>query len=139
MKNLSSGGFTVIETIIAILVFAIALLGGIAVYFNAARISTMAVHKKIATEVVNARMEELRGMDYAAFSSTYPPGFYDDTPASPTLTLKGIPATRSITVTYDTSKCPVSVHSLVKVSVTWTEANQASARPPVSLETCFAP
>jgi len=62
-------GSTLIEILVSMIIMAITLLGGIALYFNASEIQKMAVHKKMATELANSRMEELRSMSCAAITA----------------------------------------------------------------------
>ncbi len=64
-NNLSSEqGFTILETIISIIILAIVLSGGIAIYTNATTIMTIAMHKKIAMEMANQVIEKLKEAGY---------------------------------------------------------------------------
>ena len=60
--------FTLIEVLVCILLLAIILAGGISLYFNGTKIMTLAMHKKIAMEVVNQAMEQVRKDGYTNLS-----------------------------------------------------------------------
>ena len=145
LKDSSSDGFTIVETLISIIILTIVLTGGIAIYFNTEAISTMTAHKKIATEIVNLRMEELRMMTYTDFNNQYtlaspagPRNFNDpNVSPDPALTVGRIPATRTIIVAEDANKCPLSDHKLVGVQVSWTETTLSPRM--AGVETCFTP
>ena len=135
-RKLSLGGFTIIETLISILLLAITLAGGLSIYFNADRIVTLVAHKKIAVEIANSRMEELRRLDYGVFKSTYgpttPPPFVRVIPdpnvlPDPPLTVGDIAATRTITVEY-VPHVPSPDYMEVRVKVSWMEANQTQLK-----------
>ena len=141
MKDLSSGGFTIIETLIAILLFAISLSGGIAVYFNANQIKTMAVHKEIATEVMSSTMEELRRQGYVAFGTDHgssaptstPETFTDDDPPS-----IGNILTALVYTYEDPPTGAPSDFRRVTANLAWTESFQGSPRE-ISATTYVAP
>lgn len=57
-------GFTLIEILISLLLLAITLVAGIQLFINADKIMTLATHKKIATEVANNKMEEIKTWEY---------------------------------------------------------------------------
>ena len=142
LNNLSADGFTVIETLISILLLAITLVGSLSIYFNADRVTTFVGHKKMAAEIVNSRMEELRRLDYDLYfgnmSATYALDAsnesdsagqnFNDTPTSPPLTIGDLEVTaRTINVT----NVPLGsspTHKKVTGNVSWTEANQAQPR-----------
>lgn len=56
-------GSTLIEILVSMLIVMITVLGGLALYFNASELQKMAVHKKMATELANTKMEKLRAMN----------------------------------------------------------------------------
>jgi len=56
-------GSTLIETLISMVIVGITTLGGMALYFNAAELKFMAVHKKMAIELVNSKLEEYRALN----------------------------------------------------------------------------
>ena len=61
MKHFSNQrGSTLIEILVSMIIMAITLLGGLALYFNASEIQKMAIHKKMATEVASTKMEKYR-------------------------------------------------------------------------------
>ena len=121
LKNLSSDGFTIIETLISIVLLAITLTGGISIYFYSDRVVTLMGHKKMAAEIANSRMEELRELDYSVFSSTYDP---TNSPFEDSVMVGGISATRKITTAHSNP----SGYMEVKVNVSWTEAGLTQPR-----------
>ena len=57
-------GFTIIESLISILLLAIVLAGGVSFYHNSDALMSMAMHKKMATEMANSQMEYLKIVPY---------------------------------------------------------------------------
>ena len=64
----SQGGFTLAEALISILLLAIVLAGGTGFYFNSTDVMTMAMHKKIAMEMANQAMEQIKDGGYTGAS-----------------------------------------------------------------------
>ena len=62
MKN--NNGFTLIEVLISILVLAVVLTGGMALYHNASEIMAHMVHKKVAMELADLEMEGIKEQTY---------------------------------------------------------------------------
>ena len=58
-------GFTLIESLVSIILLSICLTGGIAFYFNASEIMALTIHKKIAMEMANQAVEKYKEMGYA--------------------------------------------------------------------------
>ena len=140
-KRLSSGGFTIVETLIAILIFAITLMGSIAVYFNTSKLSAMATHKKVASEIASAKMEEIRAMDATEYATNYnlasPPGPEDFSETGPAIV--GQTASNiTVRVSDNGTFCPQSGYQKVKVIVSWQEAFQGFPRE-VQVASCIKP
>jgi len=57
-------GFTLIETLISIILLSICLTGGMAFYFNSSAIMALTVHKKMAMEIGNQALEKYKEMGY---------------------------------------------------------------------------
>lgn len=64
-------GFTVIESLISMLLLGVILTGGLSIYFNSKKILTLVQHKKIATEIANSKLEEIRSLSPTALSAIY--------------------------------------------------------------------
>jgi len=62
-------GSSLIEILVSMLIMTITILGGMALYFNASELQKMAIHKKMATEIANSKMEELRTMNCVAIAA----------------------------------------------------------------------
>jgi Tfp pilus assembly protein PilV len=135
----ADNGFTIVEALIAVVLFTITLAGGLAIYVNTDRIVTLASHKRMAVEMANLRMEEIRAMNYAAFAATFPvsdpavPQAFADTisPAG------GFTAARTITVAH-VPPVVAPDYKEVTVHVAWSEADQAGQRD-VEVKTIIAP
>ena len=139
-NNPAESGFTIVEALIAIILFTITLAGGMSIYLHGNRIVALSTHKRIAVEIANLRMEELRAMSYTAFNTAFPvsnplvPEVFTD--ANPP-TIGQMTAARTITVT---NVPPVATpdYKEVEVNVSWTEANHVDPRE-VILTSIIAP
>jgi type II secretory pathway pseudopilin PulG len=116
-------GFTILETLVSIIILTVFLSGGIAIYTNATAIMTVATHKKIAMEMANQFLEQLKKAGYSNALLTDTAGGW--TPASPgtIITFGDFSANlqRRITNTGSPS------NKTVEVRVTWTEAGKQTS------------
>jgi len=118
---MNTRGFTLIESLISIILLSICLAGGIAFYFNASEIMTLAIHKKIAVEIANQAVEKYKEMGYSdlppangvwtADSAVTFGDFSVQTRRKIADVVNGPPATKQ-----------------VEFEVTWTEAGKTQAR-----------
>ncbi|MGE0269535.1 MAG: prepilin-type N-terminal cleavage/methylation domain-containing protein [Candidatus Omnitrophota bacterium] len=108
MNNKS--GFTLLEIIISILLLAITLAGGMALYFNANKIMALMVHKKAAMELADKKMEDLRDRSYV--------NVVDEQDFA--LKVAGLNATRTVSVSE-----PNSSYKQVVIEVNWKEADKS--------------
>lgn len=124
-KNIS--GFTLVETLISILILAIVLAGGLSLYFNSSAISALMTHKKFATELTSKIMEELKKNGYASLPLPGPgiPTALTTADDPSHIILDLTPATKTVTVTDIGS--PVE-YKQVDVIVNWTEAGKSTPR-----------
>lgn len=106
----NKSGFTLIEIIISILLLAITLAGGMALYFNANKIMALMVHKKAAMELADKKMEEIRDASYVSL--------VEGQTSESGLKVSGLNASRTVTV----SK-PNSTYKQVTIEVNWKEAD----------------
>lgn len=116
-----SAGFTIIEALLSMIILAIVITAGASIFFYAQRIQTVAEHKKIATEIATAEMEDLRsrGQSFFTWGAGAPPII---TP----ITISGF--IYQINVSYSDASDSGTPYKRVVVSVTWTDANSVSAR-----------
>jgi len=56
----SKNGFTLIESLVTILLLSIVLVGGMQLYINANRILALSKHKNMAMEIANSKLEFLK-------------------------------------------------------------------------------
>src|SRR3990167_1130861 len=115
-------GFTIAEALIAIILFTITLSGGLAIYVNADRIVTLATHKRLAIELANSKMEDLREKDY------------DEVVSLPqeTVNIGDLSGFREVTADV------FSDYKEVTSTVPWPEASEAEPRE-VEIKTIIAP
>ena len=65
MQKNNHNGFTLVEVLISILLLTIVLVGGMGFCFNSQEEMTLVVHKKIAAEMANSKMEEFKRKKYS--------------------------------------------------------------------------
>jgi len=131
-RRLTNKGFTLIESWVSMLLLAIILVGGIALYVNSQELMTLAMHNRIASQMANKEMEDLKNTPYANLvagttSSNIVVGSLNASTAD------GLG--RWITV-YD----PVGPNNYkeVEVRIAWREANKTNDRE-INLTTYIAP
>jgi len=132
MKNINAKGFTLIESLISIIILAIILIGGMTFYFNSDRVLTLSSHKKLAIELAHDELEELKTGPYAAVVSS-----------GPTIISVGNLGNQTIEVIVDFEDDPIGGvtaedYKNVEVKVTWSEAGQTGSRE-ISMSTFIAP
>jgi prepilin-type N-terminal cleavage/methylation domain-containing protein len=137
-------GFGLIEAMISLVILSIVLVGGMSLYFNGDEMMDLAMHKKVAQEIANAKLEEFR-------VSALTQAGYDGLASSTTnVTLGSFPAVQTITVAaHPVYKVypnlnpypPVGTSPVCKrvtVKVAWTEAGKIKALQQVELVTLIA-
>ena len=125
MINKNNQGFTLIETLISILLLSIILFAGMAFYFNGDEFMTKAMHRKMAQEMANSKMEDLKRAGYANLPAS------GTSVVDATVKVGGLSATRTTTVTNkdDPSGGNPIDYKEVKVRVDWNEAGKVTASP----------
>lgn len=108
-SNRSAEGFTLLEILVSILLLAVTLVGGMALYHNAERIMALMVHKKQAMEMADKKMESMRNTSYVLLNVG------ESTESD--LKISGLSANRKIVVTETGSDLKE-----IKVEVNWNEA-----------------
>jgi len=131
MKLKPNNGFTLIETLISVILLAITLAGGMALYFNADELLSLVVHKKMATQMAITKMESLRS---DGFDNLPPQGSVVDSSIS-VGGLKNAQQTVTITDIVDSGNI---LYKKVKVEVSWNEAGGNFPKT-VELTTHIAP
>jgi len=133
-KFLSNGaGFTLVESLISIIILAIILIGGMTFYFNSDIVLTLANHKKIALEITHDELEDLKNIPYNSVDSTLMP--------FPVITVGSFNYTHRAIVTFEDDPdegATLEDYKKVEVKVTWDEANETGTRE-VSMTTFIAP
>ena len=62
VKN--DGGYTLIEALVSLVMISLVTLGGLSFYRNATKFQQMAIHKQVATEIANSKLEDIRRKGY---------------------------------------------------------------------------
>ena len=131
-------GYTLIESLMCMIMISIAAFGGIAIYYYASELQTMVMHKKIVTELANKTMEEVRATAYSTLTAGV---------TTSNVTVGGISATTSdghgMTVTVTNVDDPVGGtnpdYKQVQVDVAWREATKAGKEMTLTLLSFVAP
>ena len=134
MKKINHKGFGLIETLISLLLLSIVLIAGMSFYFNGDEFMGLAMHKKMAQEIANSKMEDWKRAGYGSLPAA-------GTPVVDNITVGGLSATQTTTVT-DQDNPPGGTnpdYKEVKVRVNWTEAGKLTAPQQIELTTFMAP
>ena len=137
-------GFTIIECLISILLLAITLAGGMAFYFYSTGYLAAATHRRIAAELANARLEEIKNAGYANLPEPAPaaPGLWDDpdvpgVPPEP-VTISGLTGQQEVYVRDIDINGGGTDYKQVEVKIIWNEPSRAGSQE-VTLDTFIAP
>src|SRR5262245_50589486 len=114
---MNNRGFGLIESLVSLLLLSIVMVAGMAFYTHCDEQLGMAMHKKMATEIANCKMEDLKRNGYGSLPAV-------GTPVVETITVGQLAATRTTTVTDkdDPAGGTTPDYKEVKVRVNWTEA-----------------
>ena len=123
-------GFSIVESLISILLLAIVLAGGMSFYFNSSAIMAQVAHKKMAMEIANQAMEKKR---IATFSSLTATGWVDDD--TPIVSFGDFSTQVRKKITNMVGTPP---YKQVEIEVSWTEPGQQS-QSTIALATYMAP
>jgi len=104
-------GFTLVEVLLSIVILSILLCGAISMYFYSGEIQSMATHKKIAAELANSKMEEIKREGYNKLA-----------PSSDEIKIGNLTAQQTVTIENQGS------YKVVKVNVVWNAAGKSEAR-----------
>ena len=121
--RVNKSGLTLVEVLISILILSILLAGGLSFYFNSSEFMGLAMHKKMALELANEKMEECkRVITLTALDAMD----NNPNPGPETINVGGLSATRTVDVS-DPGNGEVG-YRLVNVNVIWTEAGKSSSK-----------
>lgn len=136
-------GSTLIEVLVSMIIIAVTALGSIALYFNSSEIKGMAMHKKMAVELVNSQMEEFRSDSWTCASIIAWLGADDDQWLDYSvggLDLLGSNGKGIKThVDPDPDSDPSTDYCEVEISIKWNEVGQANRDFDVNLATYRTP
>ncbi len=113
IRSRQKSGFTLLEILVSLLLLAVTLVGGMALYHNAQKIMALMVHKKVAMELADRQMETVRTTSFGLLAAG------ESTESN--LRVTGLPANRRTTVTETSSKLKE-----IRVEVNWNEAGQTT-------------
>ena len=131
---MNNKGFTLIETLISILLLAIVLAGGLSLYFNGNEMVTLSTHKKMALEIANSKMEDLKAGGYVNLPSA-------GAATTTSIQVGSLNALQSVTVTnMDEAGVGGAVdYKQVDVNIDWSEGGKFKAGQQVKLSTYLSP
>ncbi len=121
LKN--NKGSSLVEILVSILILALVLVGGIALYFRAHELMTMAVHKRMATHMASTKLEEIKMLDYADLR------LKDGTEEEAESKVGQFTAKSKINyklIDVDENSIPIPEYAQVRVNVFWTEVGKNS-------------
>ena len=113
----ASAGFTLIEVLVAMSIFAIAVLGLAVGATTVMRANQTGLYSTIATNQAQDKLEELKAMTVASLPSC-PPPYPGTSSCSDTKTSSGVTFTRDWQIQ---SNSPVTGVNRIDVQVTWTD------------------
>jgi len=113
MKPSKQNAFTLVEVLISILLLAIVLTGGLALYLNATDLTALVSHKKMAIQIANDVLECCKNQPYDSINVTN---------CSPSLMIGGLTPTITGTVTEATNP----TRKIIAVKVAWTDPGRAT-------------
>ena len=118
--------FTLIESLVSVIILSICMAGGIHLYNYADNMTSLAIHKKVANEVINSSMEDLKSSDYFTITGTN-----NNTFVTTIINVGGLSATESINVVpVDDAGMPVAPGSEsfkeITISFVWSEADDVT-------------
>ena len=146
MKLNFSKGFTLIETLISILLLSIVLASGAGFYTNSTRVMMLATNKRIALEMGIQAMEQIKNSGYAVLPNctTNPSqcGVWVDVPLTGWVTSNTFPSiptppSRQRRIT-DEASSGTNANKKIEIKISWVETGNATPRE-ISLVTYMAP
>ena len=138
-------GYTLIEALVSLIMISMVTLGGLSFYRNAAKLQQIAMHKQVATEIANSKLEDIRRAGYGTLPNPATATVMEDTNVnngSPPAYAQhfGSNAVQR-TVTVDDVPNPntgVTEFKKVSVLVSWTEIGANNSRD-IELTTYVTP
>ena len=130
-EEIKKDGFTLIETIIAIILLGIIMTAGMTLFFSSQEGMGWAVHKRLAVELASSELELLRNNGYVNLPAL---GLYGPDP----INIGGITGLRTIAIT----SVPSVDYRRIQVQITWKAAGKNQQNPQdqqVTLDTFIAP
>lgn len=126
-------GLTIIECLFSIIILAIMLTAGMALYFYAQAGFRWSVHKRIAIEMASAEMESIKNMLYTDLPNPASTALWVDHEPVNIGNLNG--CYKNVYVTGDAT----TGYKQVRVEVNWQDPAKSASQQSVSLDTYIAP
>ena len=136
-------GYTMVEAVVAMVMISIAVLGAVGYYSNANEIQKLAMHKHLAAEIAEAKLEQIKNSGYAALPNPATNNVVENanintgTPPVYSAHFGNQTVTRKVTVN-DNIVSGITESKQVDVKVSWTEVETNAAKS-VQLSTLFSP
>jgi len=121
-------GFSLIEAMIAIILLTLILVGGMAYFFYANDSLKVANYRRIAAEIAQSSMEQIKSANYTTLQSSF----------DSNVTIGTLTGNRTISVSNQIQDADGSVYKQVTVNLTWDQPNK-SVPGQVVLDTYIAP
>jgi prepilin-type N-terminal cleavage/methylation domain-containing protein len=129
---MNKSGFSIIESIISMVLLSICVTGGMAYYFNASKIMALATDKKIAMEIANEDLEKIREGGYDQLNAVV---------ANESIVYGNFTADiqRSVTDIETNGGIPPKIHKQVTIDVSWPNESGGGQPRTITLVTSIAP
>ena len=144
LKQLQQG-YTLVEAVVSIVMISVAALGTIAYYTSAHKIDYFSMHKRVAEEIANSRLEIIKNNKYAALPDPASNLILENvnvntgTPLAYFSYFGTMPVTRKVTVNdIPDASTGTTAYKQVTVNVSWTETAENTAKN-IELTTYIAP
>jgi len=141
----NKNGYTLMEALVSLVMISLVTLGGLSFYRNAAKLQRIAMHKRVATEIANSKLEDLRRTGYLSLPDPATVTLMEDinvnTGTPPVLAEHFGTMTVQRSVTVDDILDPVSGNTEFKkvdVLVSWQEVGANNAHE-IQLTTYITP
>lgn len=125
MSKNSTNGFGIIECLISILLLTFIMVGGMSFYIYSNSYIKVTTYKRIASDLANSKMEEIKQAGFSGLHETWDPCVIDTSHSIASLPVN---ATITTCVVDNRTDCspPCKYYKQVAVNVTWNQPGQST-------------